>query len=103
MPMPKDGATPATVDMVEHLFGEIWARPHLTLRDRRLLALGATAMLGRADLLEVQLRGAMKNGELTDEQLREIELFLLYYAGVENDSSVLTTIEKLIAEREDRA
>lgn len=98
--LPRESATPATTDMVEHLFAQVWARPHLTLRDRRLLTLGTTTMLGRADLLEVQLRGAMKNNEFTDAQLRELELFLVYYAGVENSTSILTTIEKLIAERD---
>jgi len=43
-------------ETVRHLFGEIWNRPHLSIRDRRLLVLGATAMLGRPDLVEVQVR-----------------------------------------------
>jgi 3-hydroxyisobutyrate dehydrogenase-like beta-hydroxyacid dehydrogenase/alkylhydroperoxidase/carboxymuconolactone decarboxylase family protein YurZ len=90
---------PALDDTVEHLFGDVWSRAHLTTRDRRLLALGATTTTGRQDLLEVQLRGALRNGEFTTAQLREIELFLNYYTGVENGSSILTVIEELLAER----
>nr|WP_205864929.1 carboxymuconolactone decarboxylase family protein [Planctomonas sp. JC2975] len=94
----RDPAVPAVVDTIEHLFGEVWSRGHLTTRDRRLIALGATTMLGRQDLLETQLRGALTNGELTPAQLREIEYFINYYASVENGTAILYVVEKLIAE-----
>jgi 4-carboxymuconolactone decarboxylase len=81
MPPPDD---PLTYDVIAHLFGEIWARPALSIRDRRLLVMGATAALGRADLLAVQIRGALANEELTEEQLQEAALHLTYYVGVGN-------------------
>ena len=56
---------PSVSGTIDYLFPQVWARPHLTLRDRRLLVLGVTTMLGRQDLLETQLRGAVTNGELT--------------------------------------
>jgi alkylhydroperoxidase/carboxymuconolactone decarboxylase family protein YurZ len=96
--VPRVPDAPAASDTVENLFGRVWARGHLTLRDRRLLALGATAMLGRQDLLETQLRGAVGNGELTTAQLREMEYFLSYYAGVQNGAALITVIETLIAQ-----
>ena len=55
--MPATGE-PMLTETVEHLFADIWARPGLSIRDRRLLVLGATAALGRADLIEVQVVGA---------------------------------------------
>jgi 3-hydroxyisobutyrate dehydrogenase-like beta-hydroxyacid dehydrogenase/alkylhydroperoxidase/carboxymuconolactone decarboxylase family protein YurZ len=91
---------PSIVTTVEHLFGQILARPYLTLRDRRLLTFGATAMLGRPDLLETQLRGAMVNAEFTVDQLREIVLHLHHYAGWPNGTTVQAAFEKLIAEHE---
>lgn len=100
--IPRDSGMPAATDTVENLFGRVWARGNLSLRDRRLLALGATTMLGRQDLLETQLRGAMGNGELTTAQLRELEYFLTYYAGVQNGIALLTVVEKLIAEKAGR-
>ena len=45
-------------------FGNLWADPALSLRDKRLMVLGATATLGRADLIEIQMVGALINGEL---------------------------------------
>ncbi|MDY6998740.1 MAG: NAD(P)-binding domain-containing protein [Actinomycetota bacterium] len=75
-------------DTIDHLFGEIWSRPGMSIRDRRLLVIGATAALGRADLIEVQVRGALLNGELTAEQLEELVLMLHYYVGWGNGTEV---------------
>lgn len=90
---------PSVIDTVEHLFGEIWSRGYLTMRDRRLLTLGATAMLGRGDLLETQFRGAASHNEFTVDQLREIVLHLHYYASWENGGTLQDVVEKLIAEK----
>jgi alkylhydroperoxidase/carboxymuconolactone decarboxylase family protein YurZ len=72
---------PYTLETIEHLFAEIWSRPGLSIRDRRLLVFGVTAALGRADLAETQMVGALENGELTPEQLGEVVLQLAFYAG----------------------
>jgi 4-carboxymuconolactone decarboxylase len=85
--------TPMLEKTVDHLFGEIWSRPGLSVRDRRLLVLGATAALGRADLIEIQVRGALHNGELTAEQLREAVLHLQYYVGWGNGTQVNNGVE----------
>lgn len=80
-------------ETVEHLFGDIWSLPHLSIRDKRLLVVGATTMLGRADLLEVQLAGAIANGELTDAQLEEMKLLMVFYAGAGNTTALVRGIE----------
>jgi 4-carboxymuconolactone decarboxylase len=85
--------TPMLDDTVGHLFGEIWSRPGLSVRDRRLLVIGATAALGRADLIEIQVRGALANDELTAEQLREAVLQLQYYVGWGNGTQVHQGVE----------
>jgi 4-carboxymuconolactone decarboxylase len=72
----------------EILFGEIWSRPQLSIRDRRLLVIGATAMLGRADLIEQQVAGALVNKELSAEQLEEAVLHLWFYTGAGNATAV---------------
>ncbi|MCW2863652.1 MAG: hypothetical protein JWP48_5360 [Actinoallomurus sp.] len=85
--------SPMLDDTIGHLFGEIWSRPGLSVRDRRLLVLGATAALGRADLIEIQVRGALANDELTAEQLREAVLHLHYYVGWGNGTQLHTGVE----------
>jgi 4-carboxymuconolactone decarboxylase len=63
------------------------------MRDRRLLVIGATAMLGRDDLIETQVKGGILNGEFTDEQLDEIPLMMLFYAGAGNTTMTFKGIQ----------
>ncbi|RMI28355.1 carboxymuconolactone decarboxylase family protein [Nocardia stercoris] len=65
----------------DHVFADIWSRPGLTIRDRRLLLLGALSAQGLFDIAEIQVGAALRNGELTEDQLREIAIFLCHYVG----------------------
>lgn len=65
----------------DHLFADIWSRPALTIRDRRLLLLGALTAQGLFDVAEIQIDAALRKEELTAEQLREVALFLCHYVG----------------------
>ena len=85
--------SPFVTEIVGHQFGDVWAHPALSIRDKRLMVLGATAMLGRADLIEIQVSGALANGEFTEEQLEQIPLFLLFYAGAGNTTALFRGIE----------
>lgn len=84
---------PFIAETVNHVFGEIWSRPALSMRDKRLLVIGASAMLGRPDLIEIQVAGAIINGELTEEQLEDLPLLLLFYAGAGNSTALFRGIQ----------
>ncbi len=84
---------------VDHLFGEIWTRPELEIRDRRLLTIGALAALGQPKLLEIQFRSALERGEMTEEQVREIVLHLTPYIGWPLSTEMNSTAEQVIAKR----
>ncbi len=94
--VPPSPSIPSIDHTVEKLFAEVWARPYLTLRDRRLFTLGITAMLGRADILETQILGALENKEFTPEQLRELVLHSCYYAGWGNGTVLQAVVEKIL-------
>ena len=81
----------------DHLFADIWSRPGLSDRDRRLLLIGLLAGTGAQDVLSIQIPAAYKNGELDDEQLREIVIFLCHYAGWPNGARVNQIVEETIA------
>jgi 4-carboxymuconolactone decarboxylase len=81
----------------DHLFGDIWQRPGLTDRDRRLLLIGLLAGQGAADVLGIQVPAAHANGELDDEALREIVVFLSHYAGWPNGARLNAVVEDTIA------
>ncbi|GAA1529715.1 carboxymuconolactone decarboxylase family protein [Actinomadura kijaniata] len=89
---------------VEHLFGEVWTRDGLTLRDRRLLLIGMLAGQGLNDVLDIQIPAALDNGELTPDELREIAIFLTHYVGWPLGAKLSVQVDTLIArhERKDR-
>ncbi len=66
---------------VDHLFANIWSRPGLSMRDRRIMVLTVVTALGSSDLTETQVNAAFVNGELSEEELREIAIFLTHYLG----------------------
>lgn len=65
----------------DHLFADVWRREGLSVRDRRLLLLGALAGQGMLDVAEIQVGAALDNAELDEHQLREIAIFLCHYVG----------------------
>lgn len=81
---------------LEHLFGDIWDRPGLELRDRRLLLVGVLTTLGEYDTLDIQLGSALDRGDLTVEDLREITIFLTHYLGWPKGAALNTRVETAI-------
>lgn len=84
---------------VEHLFGDIWNREGLSYRDRRLLLIGLLTGLGEHDVTEMQIDAALGNGELDEDALREIVIFLTHYVGWPRGTKLNTAVEKTIARR----
>lgn len=84
---------------VDHLFAEIWTRPGLSTRDRRLLLIGLLAGRGQHDVAEIQVDAALRTGDLDADQLREVAIFLAHYAGWPTGARLSTDIEKIIARR----
>jgi 4-carboxymuconolactone decarboxylase len=80
----------------DHLFADIWNRPGLSVRDRRLLLIGMLAGTGSIDVLGIQVPAAHRNGELDDDALREIVIFLSHYAGWPMGSRLHTLVEETI-------
>jgi 4-carboxymuconolactone decarboxylase len=79
--VPPEGANAFADVMLEQLFAETWTRGGLSLRDRRLLLMGVIAALGEKDTWKIQVRSALKNDELTEEQVHEATIMLAPYAG----------------------
>lgn len=80
----------------DHLFGDIWHRPGLSDRDRRLLLIGMLAGQGAHDVLSIQVPAALAAGELDEEALREIVILLCHYAGWPVGSRVNSLVEEAI-------
>ena len=88
---------------VEHLFGTIWTRPGLSMRDKRLLTLAAVTAVGNSDLAEIQVNAALHNGEITAEELKEVSVFLTHYLGFPLGSKLDGAVSKVVRNRKKAA
>jgi len=95
--VPPKGAMAFSDLMVESLWAEVWTREELSMRDRRLILLGTIGALGEKDTFAIQSKAALKNGELTPEQLREVLIMLANYAGYPRAAGMIGVVEQQIA------
>lgn len=84
---------------VDHLFGDIWSRPGLSMRDKRLITLSVVTALGLPDLAEIQVNAAMENAEMTSDELREMAIFITHYVGFPLGSGFNGVVERVAAKR----
>ena len=87
----------------DHLFADIWSRPGLSMRDKRLVTLSVVTALGLPDLAEIQVTAALQNQELSEDELREMAIFITHYVGFPLGSTFNTVVEKVIARRRKNA
>ena len=92
-------AGPYVAFTVDHLFGEVWTRPELDNRDRRLMTIGVLAALGQSQLVEIQFQSALDREELTEDQVRETVVHLAHYVGWPLSTGINEVAEKVIARR----
>jgi 4-carboxymuconolactone decarboxylase len=76
------------------LFGDVWANPGLSPRDRSLVTVAALVSLYRADQLGSHLRRALDNGLSKDELVQAIT-HLAFYAGWPNAMSAMGQLKQI--------
>ena len=96
--VPPEGVMPFSDVMLEQLFAEAWTRGELEMRDRRLLLMGVIAALGEKDTWKIQVRSALKNGELSEAQVHETLVMLAPYAGYPRVAGLVGATFEAIAE-----
>lgn len=96
--VPPEGVVPFSDVMLEQLFAEVWSRGELSIRDRRLLLLGAIAAMGEEGAWLVQVKAAIKNGELSVAQIHEVLIQLAPYAGYPRIAGLIVPTLKLLGE-----
>jgi len=77
---PRD--TPYTLaGILNFVFGEVWQRPHLSVRDRRVITVAAVGLDDTIIPIRSHVYAAMKSGDVTLEEMREIVLQFACYSG----------------------
>jgi 4-carboxymuconolactone decarboxylase len=85
-----DGAIARTTELTSefqdlitrYAWGEIWTRPGLDARSRRLIVLGTLIALGRWEEFRMHARAAITEGGFSPDDLKEIVLQQAIYCGV---------------------
>jgi 4-carboxymuconolactone decarboxylase len=98
----KDDSRPAFKDMgnltSDYLFGEIWSRPGLALRDRSLVTVSILVATGKEKQLRTHLIGALANG-LTPDELKESIMHAAHYSGWPCGVNGLRVLQELAEEQ----
>jgi 4-carboxymuconolactone decarboxylase len=95
--------TPLTAEfqdlITRYAWGEIWTRPGLDQRTRRVLVLGTLIALGRFEEFRMHSAAALREGGFTQADLKEIVLQQAVYCGVPAANSAFEILRE-ITERE---
>jgi len=98
--VPPEGTLPFSDVMLEQLFAEVWTRGELSMRDRRLLLLGVIAAVGEQTAWGVQVKAAIKKGELSSAAMHEVLVHLAQYVGYPRLAGLVGTTLQAISEGE---
>jgi 4-carboxymuconolactone decarboxylase len=84
---------------VGHLFGDVWGRPGLSLRDRQLVTLAANIALCRPSGNHSHYLSAMHLG-ITKEEICEVMIQVGHYAGWPTLSNAVRQFTAIMEEQE---
>lgn len=94
--------TPLTAEfqdlITRYAWGEIWTRPGLDLRSRRILVIGTMVALGRWEEFRMHVRAALVEGGFTVDEIKEIVLQQAIYGGVPAAHHALHETEAVLTE-----
>jgi len=88
--------------IVEFIYGDVYERPALSIRDRELAAVVALVALGRSSQIPQHLRASLKAG-VTPDELTEAILQTATIAGFPVAMNAMSTLKNVLAESDRRA
>ena len=97
LPLAEHGSSDFFDLMIGHLFGDVWTGEALDVPTRRLLVIGVLAAQHEFDTLGIQFSNALRTGELSAEQVREVVIQLIPYVGYPSSGSLFRVSESAIS------
>jgi len=83
--------------IVRYGWGEVWTRPDLGLRERRILVMGTMIALGRWDELRLHLRAALES-QMSLCDIKEVLLQQAIYCGIPAANTAYHHLSEIVAE-----
>jgi len=94
--------TPFTADfqdmITRNVWNEIWNRPGLDHKTRRLLTVAMTASLGAWEEFRLHVRAGLEQNGFNQDELKEVLLQVAAYAGVPRANTAFAEAAKVIGE-----
>ncbi len=78
-------------------WSEVWGRPGLDHRTRRVIVLAITLALGRWEEFRLHTRAALEQQGLTEDEVREVLIQAAIYAGVPAANTAFAITEEILA------
>lgn len=86
--------------ITRYAWGEIWTRPGIDERTRRLLVIATLVALGRWEELRLHVSAALDAGALTADDLKEVLLQQAVYCGLPAANHAVAEVSVILAARE---
>jgi alkylhydroperoxidase/carboxymuconolactone decarboxylase family protein YurZ len=94
--------TPLTAEfqdlLTRYVWGEIWTRPGLDVRTRRILVIGTLLALGRWDEFRMHAQAALAEGGFSADDLKEIVLQQAVYCGIPAANRAFQELRQVLGE-----
>jgi 4-carboxymuconolactone decarboxylase len=84
--------------ITRYAWNEIWNRPGLTHKERRLIVIGSMVALGKWEEFRLHARAALQSGDLTMDDLKEILLQQAIYCGVPAANTAFREAREVVEE-----
>ena len=93
--------TPFNADFQEMItrfaWNEIWNRPGMSHRERRLIVIAQTVAMGRWDEFKLHAGAALRSGDLSADDLKELLLQTAVYCGVPTANHAFKEAREIVA------
>jgi 4-carboxymuconolactone decarboxylase len=84
--------------ITRYAWGEIWTRPGLDVRTRRVLVIGTLVALSQWEELAMHVRAALASGDLSANDVKEIVLQQAIYCGVPAANAAFRVVSEVLTE-----
>jgi len=87
---------------IDHLFADVWSRPGLDVRSRRIVTLVVLMCMGHEATLKMHLGATMRQNQLSDVEIDELLVHVAHYAGWPPAAIASQVVRQLRAERDQK-